>query len=447
MSDLEMAFHELAEKAKNFTQLFNYYDGNQPLTYTNARLREVFKDLDAVFIENWCQVVIDSVKDKINLKGVSAPVGDPGLQLIINRLWENSQLALESDEAHEAALVTGEAFVIVWPDEQGVPQAYFNDPRLCHVCYEAENPRKMRFAAKWWCEQDGITRLTLYYADRLEYYQTREPGTATASGTTLATGFVPMDPPSAPNPYGEIPVFHLQLQRRICKGDLASVVPIQNGINKLLCDMMVAAEFGAFNQRYVISNADVVGKLKNAPNEIWLLPGGDGIGQQTQAGQFSITPLENYLKAIDSLAMGISSITRTPKHYFFAVGSNLSGEALLAMEAGLNKKAGQRIERFSPVWRGVMAFMLRVMGIEVLPETLTPNFERPETLQPRTVAETRNLNVQSGLALATALRYEGRTELEISQALKEKEEEANNQQVGLGQALLRSQRAFDQGAV
>ena len=46
------------------------------------------------------------------------------------------------------------------------------------------------------------------------------------------------------------------------------MIPLQNAINKLVTDLMVAAEYGAFMQRWIISNADT-SSLKNAPNEIW----------------------------------------------------------------------------------------------------------------------------------------------------------------------------------
>ena len=109
--------------------------------------------------------------------------------------------------------------------------------------------------------------LTLYYKDRLEYYITQK----TYKGTDMPTGaaaFRPAETPKAPNPYGEIPVFHFRPNRH-AKGELSkSITTLQDAVNKLLADMMVAAEFGAFKQRWIISNADTKA-LKNAPNEVW----------------------------------------------------------------------------------------------------------------------------------------------------------------------------------
>lgn len=457
ITDLQLAFKALTNKKPIYDRLIGYYDGDQPLTYLASRLKEIFQDLDAYFAENWCSVVIDSTLDRINLRDIQVGSGknnNPDWKA----MWEGSELFLESDDVHENALVTGEAFIIAWPNEDGEPEAYVNDPRLCHMFYDPQYPRRKKFAAKWWVDEDLKLRMTLYYADRLEYYiSDKQAKNVTAVGSLrpmtelldVNSGLYSMIGDGADrkvvavNEYGKVPVFHYRINKRT-KSDLKSVVPIQNGINKLLTDMMVTAEFQAFPQRYVISNAETQGKLKNSPKEVWDLPAGDNMSQGTQVGQFAAAELENYLKGIDSMATAISSITRTPKHYFFSVGSNLSGEALIAMEAPLNKKAQDRIDRFSPVWVQVAICMMKMKGSEIKPSEVKAIFDRPETVQPRTTAEIRQMNSQSGIPLRTTLREEGKSKAEIDQILQEvqdqKTENANIAKVYLDQA----RKNFDQ---
>ena len=438
-SDLERAYKALDAKSKTYQDYFDYYDGDQPVLYTVSRLEEIFQGLDAVFTENWCAVVVDSVKDRINLESVITPEGtEDGWEA----LWSESQLGLESDDVHESALIAGESFVLVWPDEDKVPQAFFNDPRLVHVFYDPENSRRMRFGAKWWVDEDEKLRMTLYYRDRLEYYRSEGKAENVSDYKDLKA----MDPPSLKNPYKEIPIFHFRTAQRKAKSDLKNVVPIQNGINKLLADMMVAAEYGAFKQRFIISNTEIQGKLKNAPNEIWDLPAGDGIGQQTQAGQFDATPLDNYLRAIENLSTAVSSITRTPKHYFFSIGSNLSGEALTAMEAPLNKKAQDRIDRFTPVWQSVARFMLKVSGIEVAEADIRPVFEDPESVQPFTEAQAIQFLVAAGMPLTSAVRHLGWADQEIAQLEQDIQDAQASARQNLATGLLDSLREFNAGA-
>jgi len=439
-TDLERAYKALSTKTSTYKTLWQYYDGDHPLVYTNKRLEEIFAGLDAKFTENWCAVVVDSIADRVILSGFTA--GDDATTKKLDSLWSDIELNLEADDAHLCTFVTGEAFLIVWPDEDNRIQAYYNDSRLCHVFYDSENPRKKSFAAKWWDDVDGYRRLTLYYPDRLEYYVSNKK----AENISSAKAFQPDEEmPTAPNPYGEIPVFHFRTERRTIKSELDNAIPLQNGINKLLLDMMVAAEYGAFRQKYVISNAQSLGKLKNAPNEIWDLPAGDGVGQQTQVGEFSATDLSNYLEAIDKLAQAIGIITRTPKHYFFSQSGDPSGEALIAMEAPLNKKAQDRIARLTSTWRKIAAFALQVQGVAVPETEITPIFEKPETVQPRTQAEIREISARTGIPLITLLRDEGWTEEQIAQMEDDKAQETAAAQTGLASALVEAQRRFDQG--
>jgi len=438
-TDLQRAWEAIAAKNKPYTDYFGYYDGVHPLMYTNSRLKEIFENLDARFTENWCAVVIDACNEKINLSGFKTT--DATAQAALTELYAANELATESDELHEASQVIGEAFLVVWPSEDGEPAAYLNDPRLCHVFYDNENPRQATFAAKRWVDADGKWRVTLYYPDRLEYYITR----GDAKNITSYKALISLEPEIATNTYGKIPVFHFRIKKRLTKSDLENVVPIQNGINKLLTDMMVAAEYGAFKQRWIISNADGLGKLRNAPNEVWTIPSGDTQGQGTSVGQFEATDLANYLNAIDRLASAIAVITRTPKHYLFSQGGDPSGEALIAMEAPLNRKAQDRIDRFTATWQQAAAFMLQIMGITVKPQDITPLFDKPETVQPMTQAQVRQATVAAGVPLKTSLRWEGRSEEEIKAMEKDKQEEQTQQAAMLGQELARAQRQFDQG--
>ncbi|NIS83045.1 MAG: phage portal protein, partial [Anaerolineales bacterium] len=159
-TDLETAFKALDGKQSDYDKLWDYYDGDQPLVYSASRLQDLFRDVDAQFTQNWCAVVVDSVLDRLNL-GRFEVADNVRATEILNNLWLTTEMGLDSDDAHLAALVTGEAFVIVWRKGSEPVQAYYNDPRLCHIQYEDENPRVKKWAAKWWQLSDETWRLTL----------------------------------------------------------------------------------------------------------------------------------------------------------------------------------------------------------------------------------------------------------------------------------------------
>jgi len=217
---------------------------------------------------------------------------------------------------------------------------------------------------------------------------------------------------------------------------------IQDAINKLLGDMMIAAEFGAFKQRWIITNSDT-SKLRNAPNEIWEIPPGGPGEQPTQLGEFSTTDLGNYLDAIDRLSSSLAIITRTPKHYLFAQTGDPSGEALIAMEAPLIRKVEQYQTKFGYTWSELLSYLLLLDGVQVSDLDIRPGWAPAETVQPRTQAEIRQFGVASGLPLETILR---RDEHWTSDEIDDMQADRANtaaQQTNLGAELL---TAFEQGS-
>lgn len=429
MTDLERAFKTLSAKAGQYKTLFQYADGNQPLVYSTNRLKEAFSNISAKFSQNWCSVVVDAALDRLTFKGWA--LKDKAATQTLADIFSKHDISQDAYDIHRSASITSESYAIAWKGEDGEIEFNFNDPRLCHVFYKPDNPKKVDFAAKWYLDGD-VYKLILYYRDRLEYYTTDK----VSSTPTSVKKFKPDDPDRADNPYGEIPVFHFYLSKN-SRGDLYNITTLQDSVNKLFADMMVAAEFGAFPQRYVISES-TDGTLKNAANEVWRIPSSsDG---NTSVGQFAATNLDNYLNAMDKIANSIAIISRTPKHYFYSAGSGISGEALLAMEAPLTKKVEQRMASFSSTWKQVGAFLLKLeTGAVINPGDIQPVWEPAQSIQPKTEADTAKVWVEAGAALRTALSWAGKTDEEIKEAEKDLEE-AKKQGATVAKQLLDAAR-------
>jgi hypothetical protein len=235
-----------------------------------------------------------------------------------------------------------------------------------------------------------------------------------------------------------VPVFHFRRERRVIASELQNIIEPQNAINKLLADMMIAAEFGAFKQRWIIGNSDI-SALKNSPNAIWNVPAGEGDGQNTEVGEFDITPLENYLNAIDKWTTSVAIISRTPKHYFFAQGGDPSGEALIAMEAPLNHKAQKYISRFTATWSELAQFMLRVDN------AIVPMYDTPQTVQPLTDALILKEQRAAGVPLLWIMKQRGYTDQELKDLEDAIRQAQAEQQAQLAQAMTNAERNFDRG--
>lgn len=438
-TDIEIAYKKIQAKRQRYDALWAYYDGDHPLIYSASRLRDIFAHIDAVFSENWCAVVVDSVLDRVQIERF-AVTDDQAASQRLAELMLSTELALDAYDAHRCALVTGEAMIIAGLDEDGEIEAYYNDSRMCHVEYDPNRPRVKRFAAKLWNDDlDGRWRMTLYYPDRLEYYAAKAK-----DAPSDAKAFALVD--EAPNPFGEISVFHLTRERGAVASELKNIIAPQAQLNKLLADMMVAGEFGAFPQRYIISQNGSDTPLKNAPNLVWDIPAGDGMGQATSVGEFSVVQLNNFLSAIDRAANVIAALSRTPKHYFFQTGDAPSGEALLTMESPLVKKCQRYADRFEPVWRELAAFLLRLdQGKEYEPTQIDAVWASPATVLPFTAAQTVQTQVNAGIPLRTALRKQGWSDEELAQLDADKAADQATT-ASLASALLGDGlRNFDQG--
>lgn len=431
--DLKDAVEVLQYKTTALEPFFQYYEGDQPMRYAAERLRDVFQSRQTRFTQNWCALIVDAVLDRLNLPQFA--VGENDAQAAqLNTLYQATGLDRDAEAVSRSVLVAGEAFVVAWRDGASV-EAYYHDPRMCHVWYEAESPRMKRYAAKWWQDNDDVWWLNLFYPDRVERYAGNKGEMTSPSSFTLES--------TDRNPFGVVPVFHFVRDRHMIQSALTNVIPIQDAINKLLADMMIAAEFGAFRQRWAITNADT-SLLRNAPNEIWELPAAQAGEQPTQVGEFATTDLANYLNAIDRLAASIGIITQTPRHYFFQQGGDPSGEALIAMEAPLVRKVQKYQAALGATWRELSAFLLNA---QTLTMDITPLWDTAETVQPLTQAQIRQLNVAAGIPIVTTLRDEGWTEADLEQLQADKDEESARQQNTLAMSLMNAQRNFDEGEV
>jgi hypothetical protein len=454
-TDLERAFEALHAKQTPYTEYWNYYDGDAELKFSTDRLYRVFGPTEINFNQNWSAVVADSANNRIDLQRFEV-ADDAAATAALNAQMESQELFTASYDVHLDALVTGEGFVIAWPDAAGEMEAFYNDSRQVHLFYEPDNPRKKRYAAKWFSDMyTGVIILTLYYADRVEYYQAEK---STIPGATLtAKAFIPVLPSDGGgyvlmadgdmwpgNPTGEVPVFRFPRLWRKTQSELKNAISPQDAISKLNSDMMVASEFGSFKQRWLVTNADTE-TLKNAPNEIWSIPAGDGEGEGTQVGEFSAADLGGYIEAMVNQVSAISATTQTPAHLFFTASATVpSGEALIALEAPLNKKCAIYIQRFKKVWEQLAAFMLRWSGMAIEADRINAVFATPSTVQPKTQSEINKTNVDSGMPLETTLRRSGWTDAELMQLEADQARARAQQEQQLALALIEAERRASQ---
>ncbi len=445
--DLKIAYKELKAKQFPITVLWNYYDGDHPIVFTSSAIMDIFKGKLTRFAENWAAVVVDSPVDRLSLKGLTSE--DASANTTLEDVFSDEQLLLDADDVHLSVGVCGEGFLIGEEIEEGEPSLFVNDARLCYVKYSPADPRKKQFAAKWWVGDDERRYITLYYEDHLEYYVSRGRANTVSSHMAfvpLSVGNVGEGEDIADNPYEMIPVFHFRRNQRRVVGEITpSVIDLQNCCNKMLSDLMVTSDFHAFPQRYAVTSADL-SKLLASQTATWKIPPANKEEgeEETQIGQFEQADLSGYLEALDSLANKIMIQTRTPKHYFMQVGE-ISGEALIAMEAPLIKKVGKYQLALTPTWKEVGAWICGVSGTPADPKSIKPVWEDAKTVQPGSDADALLKEVQAGIPLEVALKRRGWTEEDLALVAAGLEANAQREAAIAEAAMAAASRKLEQG--
>jgi hypothetical protein len=222
------------------------------------------------------------------------------------------------------------------------------------------------WAAKMWIAYDKHTRLNLFYPDRIEKYVSRTRGEAPSLDPK---DLVPLAEGEAQNnPYGVVPVFHFANNADLGmngRSELDAAIPVQDGLNKSVLDMLVAMEFSAYRQRWAAgieieydTDGKAIAPFTAGVDHLWITE-----NPQAHFGDFEAAELDQFLKVKDSFRVDMASVTGTPLHYFLQTAGDFpSGESLKKAETRFLAKVRDRQESFGQVWGDVMQFALRIEG-------------------------------------------------------------------------------------
>lgn len=423
--DITWALKEFNDRRDSYTLARNYYNGKQRLAFASEKLSSAFGRLFKAFADNLMPTVAETVKDRLKLDGFTVSAAQPAT----DELWRRNRLKVRANQVHLDALIEGDAYVIVWPDREGVPTFYPNRATAIVIDYDDEQPGYIIKAAKAWADKDGKYRLTLYYRDRIEKYVTRDraqggmPDRASAFIRLEVVGETwPID-----NPYDKVPVFHFNNRGSVgglgCS-ELTEAIPVQDALNKSIADMLVASEFYGVPQRWAtgleddLTSAAAQKRYKLIAGEVW-----GNTNKDVKFGEFAPADISKYILISETFRKEIARVSRTPMHYFALEGEMPSGESLRVAESPLMAKVKDKTESFGAVWSDAMRFALQVGNHgDTEPEPKWANTEtRDDNAEvERVAAKHRDLKVP----LEDCWRELGYTEEQIARMKVESEKEA-----------------------
>ncbi|MHB8398439.1 MAG: phage portal protein [Candidatus Limnocylindrales bacterium] len=367
----------LATRQARIQQYGDYYEGLQPVSFASLKFRNAFATMFMRYADNLCLVVVDAVEDRLNVEGFRlGGEGSPATDGDAWRIWQENQLDAWSQIAHTTALVKEEAYAIVGPGTDTTPLITIEDPTETIV--EMSSARRgVRLAGfKRWIDDDGSLCATLYMPDRIEKYRARDQQDSTLQLSPFSTGNeVAWDPRRVkgeawplPNPLGVVPIVPLTNRPRLTGGgrsEIADIIPIQNAVNKLGMDMLIAAEYAAFPRMWATGIDIPRDPETKEPIEDWRATVNrffSTTSENAKFGTLESAELSQYAKAIEMYVQHIATISRTPMHYLLGqAGSFPSGESLKATETGLVAKVRRKQRYFGEGWEEVIRLAFGVL--------------------------------------------------------------------------------------
>lgn len=382
----------LDARLPDMTRYADYYAGRHNLKFATQKWREAFGDLFSGVTDNFCEVVVDKLVERLEVTGFTFGTD----QAAADRAWEIwNRNHLDDDFAKgiREGLTKGEFSLAVWAGgPNGLPRITVEDPLNVIVAVDPADTRVRRAALKRWTDlDDGKVYATLYLPDATYKYQAvigeGDPrlDALTALYATRAAGLswerreVPGEPWPLPNPLQAVPVVPFPNKPDLAGvgvSELRNITSLQDAINKLVSDMLLAAEFSAFRQKYAVNVELEEDPDTGRPIEPWKIavdrlltapPPADPGSPEVRFGEFGQTDLGPYIQAIEMGLKHIAVISRMPPHYLLG-GSAIfpSGESLRSAETGLVRKAMDRQRDLAEPLEEVQRLAFRILGDESL---------------------------------------------------------------------------------
>lgn len=364
---LDRLSRALDARARRIKLYSAYYDGDHPLAFASAKFRGAFGGLFREFADNWCALVVDAVEERLNVEGFrlgDKVEGDKDAW----KIWQANQLDADSQLAHTEALIHGCAYALVWEDGDGGSEITVEHPDQMIVAYAAGSRRRRAAALKKWMDDSGRVFATVYLPKALYKFESEQSFAGGDKPVSIRWRPRTGEEDPIPNPLDLVPVIPIENRPRLAKdgeSEIHRIIPLQDAVNKLVADMLIASEFGSFRQRWATGIEIPVDPETNQPMEpfkaavdrLWTSRSKDA-----KFGEFEQTDLSNFVKAIDMLTQHAASQSRTPPHYFYQAGNLPSGETIKSAETGLVAKAVRKQRFFGEAWEDVIRVAFQVMG-------------------------------------------------------------------------------------
>jgi hypothetical protein len=364
-------------------QAREYYDGVHNVELNNRTRQFLNVRGDNMFTVNYCPMVVNAKADRLKLDGFDVE-DDAEQASTLWRWWRRNRMDRKQNIIHRAAVRDGDTFVLVeWDAYKDMPRFSF-EPAFAGdgvmVYYSEEYREQVEFASKHWRIKRGANagkqrRLNLYFPDRIEKY-------VSTDGVALGM-WMPYNPDNAPaddvregklgmagvywhtdnrreggNPLG-VPIVHFKhndVGESYGTSHLASVIPVQDLINKAMVDLIANADSNGFGLLVGYGTLDWT-DTRVGPGAIAAVTKGPS---DAKLEKLAADNPQGLLAVYNALVMEVARISGTPLSYFQVSGHTPAEGTMKQQESALVTQVKKSQTDFGNGWERCMDMARRL---------------------------------------------------------------------------------------
>jgi len=385
VDDVIAAVNDRKQRIANIRLYTDYYDGKHRIgQFATPAFRRDYGWILEQARENYCKSVVRGFSSKMKIQSWESNTGGEAKKAA--ELVDDHGLKRVINLTHRETYKTGDAYVLVWPDETGERRAWPKRSSMCVPLVDPGMPDRMRCFVTVWVNEAGYGRVNLYYPANVERWVTtaklRQPSMRQSDATNWPSkqsawmeyhgdGNTDTDGFEIPNPgdTSKVPAVWFPQDAEEIGGHgrsiLEDVIPLQDGLNKSVADLIVVEEDVAQPLRYLLNykvkkliNPDT-GEIEtekieaNPTKRKFLTVPGDG-----PIGQLDPSDPTGLLAVHEAWANKMSRVTGLPAFYITQVsGEPPTGVALRVLSTRLTDLILEQQDDFTPRWSEVQELL------------------------------------------------------------------------------------------
>ncbi|MDN5655363.1 MAG: phage portal protein, partial [Kocuria sp.] len=292
-----------------------YFRGEHPLAFMQPLIQEKLDDRILPMIANFCELIVETYEARLDVEGFDypAPADGPSPEDLWE-VWRASDMDEGAPMAHTDALALSRSYAVVGDGEsRDDPPLITVESALQMADIRDARTRRVKAAGKFWTEPgDRPSQDTLWSAlwtpDRDATFRRTTAGWVEDWHHDHGRGAVSVEPL----------VCKPRMLDKSGRSIFESLLPMSDGLNKTLSDMMTSMEFHAIPRRWAtgLSEQDFKDEhgndrsvFKLMADQVWAVS-----SKEAQFGQFTEADLKNFHDSAKLLNKMIGMLVALPGH-------------------------------------------------------------------------------------------------------------------------------------